>query len=95
LRFLIDLLMIAMVLAGLAPTLIAGGRMIAAFMVRKLIGVHLLWTVLAAATLTGAAVGAAVLIESSDRLLAAVLLCGAPWVVHWLCLKYLVPRDSA
>jgi ABC-type uncharacterized transport system permease subunit len=88
------LLAFAMVLLGIAPVLVAGGRLIAAFMVRKHMLLHLAWTLLALGALVGAAFLALHLVRQEQRLLAAAAVCGLPWLAHWLALRLIEPRRS-
>ncbi len=89
---LLTLFATGLMLLGIAPFLIAGGRLIASFMARKYVMPHLLWTILAAGVLVGAAFIAVGLTQAGQRLPAALVVGGLPWAAHWLALRFLAPK---
>jgi hypothetical protein len=76
------LLAAALVLAAIAPVLMAGGACIAAFMMNREILKHLSLTVLCIAALVIAALAALRGEGQGVQLGAAALLAGVPWAVY-------------
>ena len=85
---------VALIMAALAPVLLAGGACIAAFMMGKHIAQHLGVTV----ATTGALVGAAYFLMSRSgsttgfQVLDAAVLAAAPWLVYTLGKKLVLNK---
>jgi hypothetical protein len=75
---------VALIIAALAPVLLAGGACIAAFMMGKHIAQHLGVTVVTTAALVGAAYFLMSRSGSSTgfQVLDAVILAAAPWLIY-------------
>ncbi len=90
---------IALLLAAIAPTLMAGGRCIASFMVRRgMLGSLMLTTACMLALVIGGviavgrvstATGAEV--TATDRLVATIIFATPTWLVYWIGSKLLPP----
>ncbi len=90
---LLALASVVLLLAALAPVLMMGGEMIAAFMVRQQIGRHLAATLIVLGALLGGAFFAVPLMATGQRLLAAVLLAALPWAALWIARRFILPRS--
>ncbi|MFM2398303.1 MAG: hypothetical protein RL341_460 [Pseudomonadota bacterium] len=88
------ILAIVLLLVALAPVLIAGGQLIVAFMLRKRIGVHLVWCLATLAALVGGALIALQLSRMDQKLAGVVVLAALPWIAHWLCKRFVLRDDQ-
>jgi hypothetical protein len=89
-----SLFAVVLLLTALAPALIAGGQLIVAFMVRKRIGVHLVWCLSTLAALLGGAFIALQLNQGGQKLLGIAVLAALPWAAHWLCKRYVMREQT-
>ncbi|KPF69835.1 hypothetical protein IP84_02640 [beta proteobacterium AAP99] len=91
---LLALASVVLLLAALAPVLMMGGEMIAAFMVRQQMGRHLAATLLVLGALLGGAFFAVPLMATGQRLLAGALLAALPWAALWVARRFILPRPA-
>jgi hypothetical protein len=84
---LLTLLAAALVLAAIAPVLMAGGACIAAFMMQKDVLKHLALTIASLATLTLCALLIAKGMEGQAAMVKALVLAAPVWLVY-LALRY-------
>jgi hypothetical protein len=85
---------VALIIAALAPVLLAGGACIAAFMMGKHIAQHLSVTVVTTAALVGAAYFLMSRSGSSTgfQVLDAAILAAAPWLIYLAAKKLVLDK---
>jgi hypothetical protein len=88
-----SLLAVSLLLAALAPVLMAGGACIAAFMMQRDVMKHLTLTVATLVTLTLCALAIVSLLDSSAALVKAAVLAAPVWAVY-LALKNFLFKNA-
>jgi hypothetical protein len=89
-----SLLAVSLLLAALAPVLMAGGACIAAFMMQRDAMKHLLLTVVTLVTLVLCAFATVSLLDASAAFVKAAVLAAPVWAVY-LALKHFLFKNAS
>jgi hypothetical protein len=81
---------VVLLFVALAPALITGGSLIAAFMTRKDMGKHLTACLLTLAALLGSALIALQLSNAGQKIIGIAALAALPWLAYWLAKRFIL-----